>query len=136
MAKIKLTDTASDVIIKMGGGNPGALSVCVELMHEGPKIDPDAKALAPVSALLMLDTLEIYESHIYILYNDYCKRSLAHLIALTRAAQLGLIPYKELENASKADYGTYDLDVRGIFEKVKKQLPNFAKGIENLEEEA
>ena len=133
MSRIKLTYSMKDIIVEMGGGNPGALRVCCELISEGPNIDPDASALATVSTLLMLDTCGIYESHIYILYNDYCKGSIAHLIALTRGVQLGIISKKDLKMASEADYGSHPLNVHAVFEKVKECLPKFAEGIENLE---
>lgn len=69
--RIGMNDSMMDIIIKMAGGNPGAMNVCMRMMTEAEDIDPDA-VLGGTGAILMLDTFNIYESHIWILYNDIC----------------------------------------------------------------
>ena len=39
--RIQLTDSVMDIVIKMSDGNPGAVTVCMSLLTEAAKIDPD-----------------------------------------------------------------------------------------------
>ena len=89
MSKIELSDNTTDIIVKMSDGNPGAVNVILNILGEGGNIDPDS-ALGGLGALLSLDTLGIYGSAIYVLYNDICDSDLGKTLAVLRATQLGL----------------------------------------------
>ena len=121
--KIKLTDTTPDVITKMSEGNPGALSVCIQLLTETEKIDPDA-ALGGLSGILMLDGLGIYGSKIWMLYKDVCGEDIADTITVLRGYQLGFITYHQLHHAIQN--GGNGLDVNDVLKQVKDELPLFA----------
>lgn len=69
MFKIKSTDTIESAMIKMSEGNPGALTVLMILIKEDE--------MNIVKYILALDTLEIYGSNIYILWNDCCDRNIS-----------------------------------------------------------
>ena len=120
--KIKLTDTTPDVITKMSEGNPGALSVCIQLLTETEKIDPDA-ALGGLSSILMLDGLGIYGSEIWMLYKNVCGEDIADTIAVLRGYQLGFITYHQLNHAIQN--GGNGLDVNDVLKQVKDRLPLF-----------
>ena len=121
--KIVLTDTAEEMMVKMSEGNPGALSVCMQLLTETYKIDPDA-ALGGLSGILMLDTLGIYGPEIWMLYKDVCGEDIADTITVLRGYQLGFITYHQLHHAIQN--GGNGLDVNDVLKQVKDELPLFA----------
>lgn len=66
MSKLEMKDTGMDIVTKMSEGNPGALTVIMKFMN-GDGIDI-------IKYILPLDTLEIYGSRLYMLWNDCCQR--------------------------------------------------------------
>jgi len=120
--RIELTDTSVTAITKMVDGNPGALSVCVQMLAETEKIDPDA-ALKGFSGILMLDILGIYGAEIWMLYKDVCGEDITDTLAVLRGLQLGFISDSQLRHAiqNRGD----GLDINDILNQVKEQLPNF-----------
>ncbi len=121
--RITLEMTTGDVLIAMGGGNPGALTVCMSIMKEGGKIDP--QGLGGLGALLKMDTLGIYEHRIWGLYKDVCKENLEKMFGVLRANQLGFVSAAVLNEAVN-NRGT-GIDVDNLFDQVCKRLPKFAK---------
>ena len=128
-ARIELSDTAQDVLIKMSDGNPGALSAMMDIMKKHDSIDPQAM-LGWLGAIMILDTWQIYGTDIYVLWSDKCKRDTRKMLMLMRATQLGEFPKSRLRELA-ADQGRtvnltesqwYELD-----EKVCSQLDQFQK---------
>ncbi len=113
-----------DAVIAMSGGNPGALTVLIQLLQEGAGIDPDSEAggLAP---MLSLDKYGIHEDRIWMLYKDVCNCDLRAMVALLRAPQLGLLDNDKLHHA--IDNRGSEIDVEAIVTSVGEGLPNFAK---------
>jgi hypothetical protein len=127
MSRIELSDNMLDVATKMSEGNPGALTAIMECFTKGPGIDPDDiwKGLGPI---IMLDNWEIYGSHIYILWNDICKRNTRDFLLLIRACQLGYLSHTELQKKSREDYGSFPAEKWAeLNEKVCNFLPKFQK---------
>jgi len=124
--RIELNDNLITAVAKMSDGNPGALQVCMELITQGEKIDPDAFG-GGFGNILSLDTHGIYGTDIYVLNNDICDRNVARTIALLRAVQLGFFSADTLKSAcSRQDYSGRDMvDVEGLYKQVKERLPNF-----------
>lgn len=126
--RIELTDNLMDIALGMAEGNPGAISVIMNLIKQNEAVDPDS-AFGPYSSLLSLDSMGIYGSHIWVLFKDVCSQDTVWLIGLLRARQLGFISEKELIEA--ANYEGYrarvEIDVPGLVQKVCERLPNFAK---------
>jgi len=114
-----------DVIFKMSEGNPGALSVCVQILREGSRIDPD-DALGALGTILSLDTLGLYGSKIWMLYKDVCQCDLPKMLAVLRACQLGFVTDAQVRRAVDA-YGE-GLDVPAICAQVAERLPRFQFG--------
>ena len=94
MTRLTLEQTGEEALIVMAGGNPGAMSALMEIVKECPNVDPFG--VDGMMYWLDLDTLEIYESRIYSLWNDVCNRSTACMITVLRAHQLGFIDKKTL----------------------------------------
>lgn len=88
-SRIQFTDAVEDALVKLTEGNPGALRVCLEVLKEGARIDPD-NALGSMGSLLMLDTYRVYGPDIWIQYKDVCHGDLTTFLASIRARQLGL----------------------------------------------
>lgn len=102
-----------ELIIRLADGNVGAITVMMEMVNHGPRIDPDA-AFGPWAGLLSLDSWGIYGSDIWVLYKDICGESIVKTLAVLRAAQLGITAEVEAK------------DVDGLLAKVQERLPGFA----------
>ena len=126
MSRIQLMDTDTDVMVKMSGGNPGAMSALVELLVEGEATDPD-NFMGSLGTILLLDTLEIYGTDIYVLYSDICQRKVNLMVAILRAYQLGYLDGATLKDASHRQdrSGASLIDVEGLYTLVREHLPNF-----------
>ena len=122
MSRIQLTDTTTDVFIKMAEGNPGGLHVCMQMFENNTKIDPD-DFMGRLGAILSLDTHGIYGSRIWMLYKDVCGEDLVNTLALLRGVQLGFLSEAKLNKAID-NYGE-GIDVEDIKAQVKNYLPNF-----------
>ncbi|KKM06858.1 hypothetical protein LCGC14_1739770, partial [marine sediment metagenome] len=96
--RLELSDSTTDAIVKMSEGNPGALSVCMQLLTKIAEIDPDL-TMGGLSTLLLLDTLGIYGSEIWMLYKDVCGEDIADTITILRGYQLGFIDENKLRHA-------------------------------------
>lgn len=66
--KIELNDTTSNIIIKMSEGNPGAITVLMQLLEKN--------AMEGFRHILDLDDMNIRGTQIWIGYKDYCKNSI------------------------------------------------------------
>lgn len=64
---LTLTDSYKDILLKMGEGNPGAITVLFKLMG------PDGSGALKI---LMLDDMNIRGTQIWIGYKDYCHQDL------------------------------------------------------------
>jgi hypothetical protein len=127
MSKIKLNDDIKTILFNMSDGNQGALTVLMELLKpQTNEIDPDS-LLGGFGSILSLDTIGIYGTDIYVLYNDICDQNLTLFIALLRAHQLGLINDVLLRDVSgRQDRSGKELiNTEEIYNQVKKELPNF-----------
>lgn len=120
--KLKLDDTVQDMVIKISEGNPGALTVCLDILKKGKSIDPDGFD-GGIGSLLLFDSLSLYGSQIWMLYKDVCGEDLVKTVAMLRAWQLGFINEDKLKHAID-NYGN-GIDKDDLFKQVKDRLPNF-----------
>ncbi len=97
MTRIELHDTTVDVVVKMSDGNPGAMTAIAALLKESKEIDPQS-AWGGLGPLLSLDTLGIYGTDIYILWNDKCGNDTRRFCVLLRADQFGMLPPHDIQN--------------------------------------
>lgn len=128
--KLKLDDTVQDMVIKISEGNPGALTVCLDILKKGKSIDPDGFD-SGIGSLLLFDSLSLYGSQIWMLYKDVCGEDLTKTVAMLRAWQLGFISEDNLKHAIN-NYGN-GIDKDGLYKQVKDRLPNFALDIKSEE---
>jgi len=131
MTRIDLNTSIKEMFVKMAGGNPGALTVCLEMFKQEKSIDPDS-LLAPIAAILSLDQLNIYEHRIWLLYKDVCSQDMVKTLGLLRANQLGFLSSAQLNHA--IDNSGNGVDVNDMLKKVKKRLPEFGKILEPVKE--
>ena len=101
-------DYAVEKLIRVGKGNPGAISVLTEMMRRAPEI------------VLHLETLNIVGSRIWMLYKDVCKEDIAKTILLVYANKIGIISKESLDKAID-NYGE-GLDVEETVKQVEKEL--------------
>jgi hypothetical protein len=116
-----LNMTVMDMILAVAGGNPGAITVCLDLYKNSAAIDPDA-ALGGLANILGLDSSGIYEHRIWMLYKDVCQQNLVNMVGVLRANQLGYLTQKDLD---KAIDGEAKIDVADLIRQVKEFLPAF-----------
>ena len=131
MPKIGLADSFEDVCVKMCEGNPGALTVCMDIAKYAEEIDPDAnpQGTLGIMSILNLDTLGLYGSSIWLLYKDVCGQNLAQMLAVLRGHQLGYLSEQDVQGA--AQYPPIaTLDVADVVRQVSEALPNFNAGWE------
>jgi hypothetical protein len=109
----------------MCDGNPGGLTVLINLYKLSPSIDPD-DAFGGLGPILSLDTLGIYGSRIWMLYKDVCDQSIPNVLTVLRAHQLGFLTDEDLNAA--IDSGS-KLDLQDLLKKVNGVIPDFAKNV-------
>jgi hypothetical protein len=120
--KLDLNDSMQDVMFKMSEGNPGALTVCLNVLKNGENIDPD-NAMGGLGVILSLDTLGLYGSKIWMLFKDVCESDLAQMLAVLRGHQLGYLSDAQVRHAVD-NYGE-GINVPDICAKVTERLPRF-----------
>lgn len=120
--RLSLNDTLPDAVMKMAGGNLGAMSVGMALLQREVKIDPDS-VMAPMASLMCMDMYHIYAENIWMLYKDVCREDLVKMVAILRAVQLGFIPVAILTHAIR-NYGD-GVDIDDLELQVKARLPRF-----------
>jgi len=124
--KLVGTDSIMTAVAKLSGGNFGAMSVCTQLFARGAEIDP--KGIPGFGPLLLLDSLHIYGSRIWLLYKDICGEDVVMTLACLRGWQLGIINQRDLIKAiDNAEGGNraHNLDLPAILAAVKEQLGDF-----------
>ena len=123
--RISLEMSVRDIIIVMGGENPGALTACMTLMRHGAKVDPD-NFLGGLGFLLLLDSLNIWEERIYMLWDNVCGRHTGKMIATLRAYQLGQLAGVSEQALNHAIDNRGDgINLDDVVIAVKSKLPNF-----------
>ena len=123
MSIIHLTDTAQDIVLKMSGKNPGALSVLMSALERGHKIDPQG-VMGGVGIILLLDNFGICGSDIWILYKDVCGESLPAMFALVRSVQLGFLDKEALLESIRNCHAAFSIEE--MLAKVQDRLPFFS----------
>jgi hypothetical protein len=116
--------TPQDIIILLADGNPGALTVMMQILMKADVIDPDNE-LGSIVYLLDLDRLNIWGSRIWMLYKDVCGENITKTLAVLRANQLGLIADDPIHYA--IDNHGLGLDSDQMLMIVKNKLPQFAR---------
>jgi len=119
--RIELGDSTIEVLAKMAGGNIGAARVLCDIIKQSEKIDPQC-SMGGLGHILGLDTEDIYEERIWMLYKDVCGQNMVKMLACLRASQLGFIKSCQLNAAID---GQTDIDVDDLLLKVKKRLKEF-----------
>ena len=119
--KIKADDTLMNMVMKLVEGNPGAITVVMEMIKQNSTIDTDS-ALGELGPLLSLDSCAIYGSRIWMLYKDACGENITKTLAVLRAVQLGLMTEDAMDTAID-NYGEgMPEDVLAL---VQERLPTF-----------
>lgn len=120
--KIEPSDTVPAILMKMSEGNPGAITVCAQILTKGAEIDPD-DAMGGIGKILSLDTLGLYGSKIWMLFKDVCGQNIHRTLAVLRGWQLGFISSEMVRHA--VDNRGEGLDLVDICRQVKERLPKF-----------
>lgn len=103
VGRIDLHSTILTALTALSGGNPGAATALIGLVHSVEKVDPQS-ALREWGPLLWLDDARIYESQIWMLFKDNCEQDPVKVLLLMRVVQLGLMPIAELKENLESRY--------------------------------
>lgn len=93
MGRLNYLDTTINNIINFAGGNPGAISTLCEL----EKATGDRMTIY----LITLDKIELYESKIYMLWNDCCNRNISKVIKVLDYVEKGIIKQSDIDERIK-----------------------------------
>ena len=110
-----------DTILALGGGNPGALSVMIELAHTD--FDPDS-AFGALTPIYLMETFQIKGADIWKLFVA-CSRNHITMAAILRAVQLGEYPLADLKKVIENDREGLSAEAYKVLDVVKEKLPNF-----------
>ncbi len=86
---IQLSDTIPNILVKMSEGNPGALSVLMEIIA--------AKKEAAIMLILTLDNLDIRGQYIWVGFKDYCEQDLEVFCNKVQSRDQDMIDFIEKE---------------------------------------
>lgn len=132
--RIDINDDLMTAIMKMSGGNPGAVVAMAELARVAPAVDPD-DMFGGFGPILGLDTHGIYESEIHQLFKDVCDQDATKVLTLLRGVQLGVLAESDLKRAIRGNHGYGSADLLPItfaecIKGVREICPRFATGTE------
>lgn len=81
--RIKLDHTPMDMMLALCEGNPGALSVCMDIQKAN-----GGDVIGLCADLIYLDAAGIYGSDIWIAFKDYCGQDIRAFIDRLRSGEL------------------------------------------------
>lgn len=96
MSRIHLSDSVTDMMMKMCEGNPGAMAVCMEFLQGDFEY---------FEYLLMCDTLELYGEKLYMLWNDCCGRDIEKMKKVIALWRQGVISKEAIHQHLDGGYG-------------------------------
>ena len=111
MARLAATDTVMDACVKMSDGNPGALTFCMALLNELPM------------GLLHMDTIGLYGSQLYMLWNDCCGRDMGEVKKVIQNYCAGILTAQEIRDNVSQPYGNPFPNLK----TVEELFPSLAK---------
>lgn len=101
MSKIEMSDNFGEIIIKLSEGNPGAMSFLFEIA-KAKNNDPSQF----LGTFLVLDTIKLYGSYLYMLWNDCCERNLEKSLKVIELYQNGKVTDLDInERIKNVGYG-------------------------------
>jgi hypothetical protein len=110
-------DAMLPALLKLVDGNPGAITVCMDIIKLEEKIDPGS------SHLINLEIFKICGSRIWMLYKDVCNQDLIKMLATLRALQHRMLSLDKLNHA--IDHRGEGIDVEKILAEVRTLYPTF-----------
>lgn len=126
MPRIHFGMNLFDLIFKLSGGNPGAINALRRIYREGHTVDPESEVLFH---FMTLDTFEIFDDKINILYLKICNGSLVHFLAVIRGLQLGILSQEEVHSAilgkPYSKVHPFSVQFFDLITKVKEIVPSF-----------
>lgn len=120
--RINKNDTVLESIISLSNGEAKAVKICMLLVADTEKIDPDSVP-GGIGNLLSLDEHNIYGLDIWKLYYNVCDENIITTVGCLRAVQLGILPISELKHG--IDNNGEGIDTNQMILDIKERLPKF-----------
>ena len=105
MSRIAISDELVTALTKMSEGNPGALTVLMQLVECTAEMDIQL-GFAPFDSFTRLDSLEVYGPSIWILYKDICGENIKKLIHLLHGATNGILSEIDINKSIACHFPT------------------------------
>ena len=118
---VMVKDTLMDIVIQMSAGNPGALSVCRQMIYTGAAVEPGN----PFGGIGCMLALGIHGSEIWMLYKDVCRENLTRTLGVLRAWQLDFVTSEALIHA--INHRGEGIDADELLTQVREALPEFGR---------
>lgn len=93
MGRLRLEDSVQQAIFSFAGGNPGAIAFLFELIKANPE--------RYITDFMTIDCMELYESKLYMLWNDCCNRDVNKVLRIFNQYRLGKITQQDIEDRVK-----------------------------------
>lgn len=92
--RIKLHDNMLEVVTKMSGGNPGAMSCIMEVLGASDLYG----GMPGMMLILNCDSIGLYGSELYMVWNDCCDRDIKKFELVMRNWQMGKLSRETIIN--------------------------------------
>jgi hypothetical protein len=110
--RIQLHDSMMDIVTKMSEGNMGAITCLMEMI----KKDDWYAGVHGVLMILNFDSMGLYGSKLYMLWNDCCDRDLIQLELVMRNWQMGELTKEEIHINLDKGRGTPFVNLKSLEE--------------------
>ena len=112
---------------EMSKGNPGAISVLIQIVNHADNICPmdDPDDVPPyIKILISMDVLEIYGSKIWLLFKDICGQDLPMMVALlmSMSYDISVLPSSIILDALE---GKLQINLDKVKSAILEKLPKF-----------
>ncbi len=106
MSRIKITDNGFDILEKLADGNPGALTALYQFINASYGDNGDLYIARCFETFFIIDMMELYGSHLYMLWNDCCNRDTKKFLKVIEGYREGKIKKSDLnERIFNVGYG-------------------------------
>ena len=126
-SRIEESSNILDALVAIAGGNPGAVTAIGNMIAINDKVDI-ASSFGIWGPVIMLDSFEIYESRVWLLFNDVAGRNPTKALTLLRATQMGIVEIEQLNGWIDGSFKLTDEEFDTILAKLRVELPEWDTG--------
>lgn len=125
----EIVNMPEEIVRELCGNNPTVMLNLIEVYNKVPEIDPD-NAMGGNSVLYLLDSYQIYDNDIYVLFKDVCAQDPALFLAVLKSVSLKELELERLKERLKKLHPVSpaeELPVQQLYARVVHRYPRFNK---------